>query len=77
MPAPSDLRPHSVVKCVGEVFVWGFGVLFLSCVSVSVSEVLFSVGVCVGGCELFLFSHPTGQHTRIQRCFVCRYARPF
>jgi len=28
------------------VFVWGFGVLFLSCVRVSVSGVLFSVGVC-------------------------------
>ena len=34
-----------VVKCLWEVFVWGFGVLFLSCVSVS--GVLFSVGVRV------------------------------
>ena len=34
--------------CLWEVFVWGFGVLFLSCASVSVSGVLFSVGVCVG-----------------------------
>jgi len=37
----------SVVKCLWEVFVWGFGVLFLSCACVSVSGVLFSVGVCV------------------------------
>jgi len=34
--------------------VWGFGVLFLSCVCVSVSGVLFSVGVCV--CDLLIFS---------------------
>jgi len=42
-----------------EVFVGGvrlgFGVLFLSCVCVSVSGVLFSVGVCV--CDLLIFSH--------------------
>jgi len=35
----------SVVKRLWGVFVWGFGVLFLSCVCVS--GVLFSVGVCV------------------------------
>jgi len=34
-------------ECLWGVFVWGFGVLFLSCVCVSVSGVLFSVGVCV------------------------------
>jgi len=39
--------PSSVVKCLWEVLVWGFGVLFLSCVCASVSGVLFSVGVCV------------------------------
>jgi len=39
--------PSRVVKCLWEVFGWGFGVLFLSCVGLSVSEVLFSVGVCV------------------------------
>jgi len=38
---------RDVVKCLWEVFVWGFGVLFLSCACVSVSGVLFSVGVCV------------------------------
>ena len=40
--------PSSDVKCLWGVFVWGFGVLFLSCVCVcvSVSGVLFSVGVC-------------------------------
>jgi len=43
--------PSSDVKCLWEVFVWGFGVLFLSCVCVcvcvSVLGVLYSVGVCV------------------------------
>jgi len=37
----------ALVKCLWEVFVWGFGVLFLSCVCVPASGVLFSVGVCV------------------------------
>jgi len=32
----------------------GFGVLFLSCVCVSVSGVLFSVGVCVRDLLIFL-----------------------
>jgi len=39
--------PSSVVKCLWGVFAWGFGALFLSCVCVSVSGVLFSDGVCV------------------------------
>ena len=41
--------PPSGAKCLWGVLVWGFGVLFLSCVCVcvSVSGVLFSVGVCV------------------------------
>jgi len=43
----------SVVKCLSEVFIWGFGVLFLPCLCVSVSGVLFSVGVCV--CDLLIF----------------------
>jgi len=47
--------PSSVVKCLWEVFVWGVGVLFLSCACVSVSGVLFSVGVCVW--DLFIFLH--------------------
>jgi len=45
--------PSSVVKCLWEVFVWGFGALFLSCVCVS--RVLFSVGVCI--CDLLIFLH--------------------
>jgi len=42
------------------VFVWGVGVLFLSCVCVcvSVSGVLFSVGVCVT-CRSFYSNLPT------------------
>jgi len=47
--------PSSVFKCLWDVFVLGFGVLFLSCVCVSVSGVLFSVGVCV--CDLLMFLH--------------------
>jgi len=39
--------PSSVVKCLWEVFIWGFGVVFLSCACVSVPGVLFAVGVCV------------------------------
>ena len=44
---PANTFPSSVVKCLWEVFAWGFGVLLLSCACVSVSGVLFSVGVCV------------------------------
>jgi len=46
--------PSSVVKCLWEVFVCGFGVVFFSCVCVAVSGVLFSVGVCV--CDLLIES---------------------
>jgi len=44
---PLVAPPSSVVKCFWGVFVRGFEVLFLSSVCVSVSGVLFSVGVCV------------------------------
>jgi len=45
--SPSSRRPpSSVIKCLWEVFVWGVRVLFL-CACVSLSGVLFSVGVCV------------------------------
>jgi len=43
-----DLVLTPVLYC-GGVFVWGFGLLFLSCVCVSMSGVLFSV-VCVCVC---------------------------
>jgi len=36
--------PSSVVQCLWEVFVWGF--VLVVCVCVSLSGVLFSVGVC-------------------------------
>ena len=43
--------PSSVVNCLWEVFVWGFGVLFLSCACVSVSGgVVLCRCVCV--CDL-------------------------
>jgi len=54
--APHLFTPPCVVKCVWEVFVWGFVVLFLSFVCVSVSGVNpFSVGVCA--CALLIFLH--------------------
>jgi len=37
-----------VVKCVWGVFVWGFGVVFLSCVCVGVGGVVLCRWVCVG-----------------------------
>jgi len=46
---------------------WGFGVFFLSCVCVrvSVSGVLFSVGVCV--CDLLICTNNNKNHTRYTR----------
>ena len=44
---PELLCTGEPFKCLWEVFVWVFGVLFLSCACVSVLGVLFSVGVCV------------------------------
>jgi len=41
--------------CLWGVFVWGGGVLFLACVCVFVSGVLFPVGVCV--CDLLICLH--------------------
>jgi len=37
----------SVVKCLWEEFVWGFGVVFLSCVCVGVGGVVLCRCVCV------------------------------
>jgi len=48
----SHLTPSSVVKCVWAVFVWGFGVMFLSCVCVSGCCFL---SVCV--CDLLICLH--------------------
>ena len=39
--------PSSVVKSLWEVFVWGFGVLFLSCVCVGVGGVVLCRSLCV------------------------------
>jgi len=41
-----DLRPSCVVKCLWGVFVWGFGVLFSSCVCVGVGGVVLCRCVC-------------------------------
>ena len=51
--------PSSVVKCLWEVFVWGFGVLFLSCVCVCVGigGVVLCRCVCVCVCDRLICSH--------------------
>ena len=43
---------HSFL-CGYVSFVWGFGVLFVSCARASVSGVLFSVDLCV--CDILIF----------------------
>ena len=44
------------MKWLREMFVWGFGgVVLVVCGPVLVSWVLFSVGVCVCGCDLLIF----------------------
>jgi len=56
--APVFTPPSSVVKCLGGgvcVGVWGVALV----VCVSVSGVLFSVGVCVCVCDLLIFLHFT------------------
>jgi len=61
----------SVVKHLWEVFVWG--VVLVVCVCVSVSGVLFSVGVCV--CDLLIFltraSYDGARSARSIRCCCC------
>jgi len=59
----------------------GFGVLFLSCVCVSVSGVLFSVGLCV--CDRFLLLHRpctlfyvgARRHAKQRHARLARYKR--
>jgi len=53
--------PSSVVKCLWGVFVWGFGVLFLSCVCVcvGVGGAVLCRCVCVCVCDLLIFLQST------------------
>jgi len=46
LPLIMRIRLRTMYPYLWEVFVWGFGVLFLWCACLSVSRVLFSVGVC-------------------------------
>jgi len=64
--------PSSVVQCLWKVFVWGVGVLFLSCVCVGVGGVVLCRCVCV--CVLlicsqalipFLIHRHWGRRTRL------------
>ena len=67
--------PSSVVKCLWGVFVWGFGVLFLSCVCVcrcrGSCSLSVCVCVCVCVCDLLIFYSgsvcTSGRH-RASRC---------
>ena len=54
---PYRTVPSSVVKCLWEVFVWGFGALFLFLSYVCVGGVVLCRCVCV--CDLLIFLHPT------------------
>ena len=49
----SVFTERRAVKCLWEVFVWGSGVLFLSCVCVC--RGCCSLSVCVGGGDLLIF----------------------
>jgi len=53
--------PSSVVKCFWEVFVWGFGVLFVSCVCVGVGGAVLCRCVCVCVCGLLIFLKSQGK----------------
>ena len=55
------LMPSSAVKSLWEVFVWGFGVLFLSCACVSVSGGLV-LRRCVYVCDLLICLHCPRRH---------------
>jgi len=46
--------PSSVAKRLWEVFVWGFGVVFLSCACVGVGGVVLCRYVCVSDLLIFL-----------------------
>ena len=52
--------PSSVVKCLWEVFIWGFGVLFLSCVC-GRCRGCCSLSVCVCGLFLLIFFYRPGR----------------
>jgi len=57
---------HITHMCLWGVFVWGFGVLFLSCVCVCRCRVVLSLCVCV--CDLLIYlyteTHDTNHHKR-------------
>ena len=48
-----------LLMCLWEVFAWVWGVVLVVCVCMSVSGVLFSVGVCVCDLLIFLQAPPT------------------
>jgi len=52
--APSSRHLRALLSVCGEVFVWGSGVFFLSCVCVCVSGMLFLCR-CVCVCDLLIF----------------------
>jgi len=58
---------HLLLSCVQVRLVWGFGVLFLPCVCVSVSGVLFSGSLSVCLCDLLIFLQVTAMALRQYR----------
>jgi len=63
--------PSSIVKCLWELFVWGFGVLFFR-VCASVLGVLVSVGVCVWPVDLLI---PMSCYQACATYVLIRYSR--
>jgi len=64
-PAPQTPRDTGRGRCLWEVFVWGFGGLFLSCVCVSVSGgVVLCQCVCVRPVDLFMETAVGSASTR-------------
>jgi len=53
--APYVLNRHSRIQCLWGVFVWGFGVLFLSYVCVCRCWGCCSLSMCVCVCDLLIF----------------------
>jgi len=75
-PRTVAASPSSVVKCVGGVRSGVWGVVLVVCVRVSVSGVLFSVGLCVCVCDLLIFLHlPFTPPIHTSHSLSCRVLR--
>jgi len=68
--------PSSVVTCLCEVLVWGFGVLFLSCACVCRCRGCDSLSVCVCDLLIFLPRPALRSQTTPRTCCGCRARSP-